>query len=42
MVRDLRAVERDLGVVAAGFFGEVVLVLVVCFGVLGFAGLAEL
>jgi hypothetical protein len=42
MVCDLRApVERVLVVVAAGFFEDVVLALVVCFAVLGFAGVAE-
>jgi len=35
-------VERGLVLVAPGFFGEVVLLLVLFFAVLGFAGLAEL
>jgi hypothetical protein len=43
MVCDLWAlVERDLVVVAAGFFGEVVLVPVLCFAAPVFAELAEL
>jgi hypothetical protein len=43
MVCDLRALdERGLAAVAAGFFGEVVLVLVLGFAVPAFAGVAEL
>ena len=43
MVCALRAlVGLGLAALAAGFFGEVVLLLVVRFAVLGFAGLAEL
>jgi hypothetical protein len=43
MVCDLRTfVERGLVVVAAGFFEEVVLVVVLGFALLGFAALAEL
>jgi len=42
MVCDLRALaERGLVVSAAGFFGGVVLVLAVCFAVLGLAEPAE-
>jgi hypothetical protein len=42
MMCDLRALaERALVVAAAGLLGEVGLVLVVCFAVLGFAGLAD-
>jgi hypothetical protein len=42
MVCALRAlVERGLAVVAAGFFEDAVLVLVLRFAVLGFAGVAE-
>jgi hypothetical protein len=43
MVCDFRALaERGLVVVAAGFFGEVILVVVLCFAAPGFAGRAEL